>query len=121
MAEKENWPPIPNEGDREVPDYEGAELPKAGTPAPTEVGLRVVIIPSLSPEAEAKMSKRNYRRTVLDKSRVFGVKGITNSEFLGKSVTDQFLILRGFIPDGWRPALIEPWFEAVKVDEERAV
>lgn len=82
-----------------------------------EIGLRVVIIPSISEEEERAMSRRNYKRAVLNKSRVFGVTGITNDQFIRKTMTDQFLILRQFIPDGWRPAAIEPWFSDQKVEE----
>lgn len=88
---------------------------------PIEKGLRVVIIPSISEEEERRMSRRNYRRTVLDKARVFGVSGITYAEFMTKSVTEQFLILRKFIPDNWRPAAINVWYEDAKIDEEAEV
>lgn len=90
-------------------------------PDAKELGLRVTIIPSISAEEEARLTRRNYRRTVLDKARIFGVSGITNAEFLRKTVTDQFLILKTFIPDGWRPAAIEPWYEDAKIDERKEV
>lgn len=75
----------------------------------TEKGITVIFAPAMSDADRRGLSKRNYRRLVLNKAKKIGIE-IPYETFMGKSITDQFLFLRQYIPDGHQPLEINPWY-----------
>lgn len=78
----------------------------APAPAPEAIGIRVTYMPT---NLSAKDS-RSYRRMLQKHRKTIGIKGMMMSAFEVKSVADQFLFLRQYIPDKHEPTDISPWY-----------
>jgi hypothetical protein len=72
----------------------------------TENEFRALIVKQVRYELSGRQRRRAERASE-KKSKWVTVRGMRLDEFSRLSITDQFIHLRGFIPDGWRPLRFE--------------
>lgn len=68
-----------------------------------EPHFHALIVPAPKESYSSARNRRRREAALLRQAREIRITGMTLADFGKMSVTDQFLHLRRFVPEGWRP------------------